>query len=422
MIKPNKHSLAISLILSAAAVSVLLIGLNTVYQPDELSWTSWGLYEWLINYQAGFVRRGLIGELIHQLFFNAEVKAMNYLAFLLGVLYVGFFTQLILVNRVRLSAGLLLVFAPTGFVWMAIANEYYFRKEMLFYIAILSVAAAYRYWRNRPTKGMALLVLGLISLFSLVLPFVHEAYVFFCGLIFYLIIQRLTTAAYGARQALLLTRLFIAVNILLFLLMSAFKGNVQISQSIWTSLSATARHFSANDEISGGIASISWSLLGGVAMPVQAVLSGMGSYYLLPLALVFIIIGYLFAEKAGKSIGAAYSNPVFIANFTLVFATFLPLFILGWDWGRWVVGIFVVLTVMIYSDLLIALNPQQLSILRAFLQKNARTLFVCAVLLLSVVTKTPECCISGSGGTLLNNKLVKLAIAEFKQLKNAEGK
>ncbi|QWF71016.1 hypothetical protein KEF85_00505 [Methylomonas paludis] len=415
--KPAKYDkLIILAVLIAAAVAVTLISLNTLVKPDELTWTPWAFYEWMINYQAGFVRRGLVGELVQRFYFNHEAQALNYLAFFSGILFIGFSIQQILINPQVRQTALLYSFAPTGFFWIAVANEYYFRKEILFYLAIFLVSALYRSWYSRRSKWLAILVLGLIILFSSVLPFVHEAYPFFCGLIFVSIIQKIITANYGKAKASLAIQVFIAANLLMFVFMSINKGNVLISQQIWASLSVDARHFSNNNQISGGIASIGWSLLGGVALPVHAILSGMGSYYLFPLLLVYLITGYIYASLAEQPLFVAYTKPVFISNFVLVFVGFLPLFMLGWDWGRWIVGIFVVLSALIYSNLLIELPQQTLIAVTGFLQKRLKAIFLIAILLISLVTKTPECCISGSGATLWDNKLVTLLI---KTLKNS---
>src|SRR5205085_9892783 len=45
--------------------ALLLVAAHTVLSPaNSLQWSSWAYSEWLISYEAGFVRRGLAGTLI----------------------------------------------------------------------------------------------------------------------------------------------------------------------------------------------------------------------------------------------------------------------------------------------------------------------------------------------------------------------
>jgi len=74
---------ALILILSFA-FGIWVIWNNSVENPYILRWNSWAFYEWLINYEGGFVRRGLVGTIIIKLFYGNEVFAVNILVFFIA--------------------------------------------------------------------------------------------------------------------------------------------------------------------------------------------------------------------------------------------------------------------------------------------------------------------------------------------------
>ncbi len=389
------------IVVSTGLLSWLLIWSNTLFNPTALKWNAWAFYEWLINYQAGFIRRGLVGEFIQHWFYNKETTALNYTAFVLGSAYLAFSLQLTLSSVRYAGAALIYVFSPCGFFWAAIANEYYFRKEMCFYLAIFILAALYRKWSKTPnSSSLAAAILTLIILFSLVLPLIHEASVFFCTLIFALILFNILNFRYGRDTAGSGLRGFLLLNLMIFILLSCFKGDAEQSRQIWASLSPAAQRFSAG-RLSGGIAALGWSLTQAMQLPKQILWSGIGLYYLYPLALVYLINGYIQARLQQRSPAQVYASADFIGNFVLVFVCFLPLFVLGWDWGRWIFGINLVFSVMIFSGL--QLSFQGFCALPAglFVRKHAGTLFVSLLLLISLFSRSPECCIKALGSSYL---------------------
>jgi hypothetical protein len=406
--------LAIALTLLAAVISLILIWMNTIRNPGSLNWNEWAFYEWLVNYQTGFVRRGLSGEILQRFFYGREVEAINYLAFFLGACYVFFSANQALQIKSSAKDTLLYVFAPMGFFSIAVSNEYFYRKEILFFCAILGVAALFRAWNGGSKRYFAWWIYIVILLSSLVFPLVHEAYVFYCTLFFSLILSRVAAYHAGEVKSKKIVIAYIAFNVLFFLALSVFKGRPSQGMQIWESLSPAAKSFSTSGGISGGISAIGWSTVQGIKLPLTIILSGTGLYYIFPLALVYLIVAFIKSSLDGKRLLEVCSLPIFIGNFLLVFITFAPLFVLGWDWGRWVLGIFVVFSTMVFSGLLVDLNFQSKvnSPLMRFI-KRKEALFA-LLFLISFFTRTPECCIVGSGASLLINKLTVSLVQNFK--------
>ena len=97
--------------------------------------TDWTTSEWLINYHGGFVRRGLIGELLLQInqFINISPR---YLVYIFEVLLLSSYYYLIIkfLKKVKFSPILvLIIFSPLAFIYPVAETETLARKEILLF-------------------------------------------------------------------------------------------------------------------------------------------------------------------------------------------------------------------------------------------------------------------------------------------------
>ena len=125
----------------AILVYLILIFLSTINcaYSAYIQRNNWIIGDWLINYQAGFIRRGFIGELIYQI---AHFSSINpgLIVIFIQILFYGLFflfSFLLLNKQKSLFPYLLLIFSPFLFTFQinGIAGGY--RKEIIFF-AILS--------------------------------------------------------------------------------------------------------------------------------------------------------------------------------------------------------------------------------------------------------------------------------------------
>jgi hypothetical protein len=388
-----------TIVIAAGSLSLYLLWRNTIQSPATLNWDNWHFFEWLINYQGGFVRRGLIGELIHRYFYNNEVQAINYLVFVLGGMFVMFSSAMALILKDSAQATLLYIFAPSGYLVMMVSNQYYYKKEMVFYVSIFVVTFLFLSWRKYQLTILRVSILAVICASSIVLPLIHEGFLFFCVLYFSLVLNSVLKELLDTRQLRIALWSFVGFNIFVFTVLGMFKGNALQAVSIWSSLSVTARAVMANSEMSGAIGAIGWSVLTGLSKSVRTILSGLGTYYVFPLVLVFLIVGYIYSCIRRSDLLLTYQNPKFLANFTFVCLTFLPLFILGDDFGRWIVGIFVVFSTIMISDLMVPL-PNNVPHAWIPSEKSKKMIYFLTLLVISVLTIIPECCIGRSAGAI----------------------
>lgn len=199
---------------------------------DTESFESWGASEVLINYEGGFVRRGLLGQilffisknfhidiiwmvkvicllflLIVVIFFVFHFKKKNYALYILPLCF--FLGGPIITGGPLLMGGII-------------------RKDYLIIIILISIIYIY----NNPgiTKILKFLFVNILFVFILL---THEMFAFITLPIFYLLLLN------GKKNITSFTTSFIFIlpAFIAFCVAIVFKGTPQIAQAIWDSLS-----------------------------------------------------------------------------------------------------------------------------------------------------------------------------------------
>ena len=190
-------------------------------------YTSPQITEFLINYQGGFVRRGLMGEIL--LFFaknlNINVEWTIKIICLLALGWVCFFFV-----RQFLQKGYSIYILPLCFfLGMGILSYYWVRKDYLFFCVFIPVLWLYNK-ENLSVFAKALIVNAL--LFFIILS--HEVIVFFALPVLYvLLFNQFKTK--GILQSLVLSFLWLLPSIFAFILTLLYHGDAQTAQTIWNS-------------------------------------------------------------------------------------------------------------------------------------------------------------------------------------------
>lgn len=114
-------------------ISVYLLNFKFLYPTD------WTTSEWLINYQGGFVRRGLIGEILFQInkIFEINLRFLVYYfqIFLLLLFYLLFY---FFIKNIKFNYYLLILFlSPALLIFSLAANDVLVRKETLLFISYI---------------------------------------------------------------------------------------------------------------------------------------------------------------------------------------------------------------------------------------------------------------------------------------------
>ena len=134
------------------------------------------LGDWLVNYEGGFTRRGLFGEIILNLVNLLGLNVINFTFCLVIFVYLIFiYLFLKLINQRNLDLWLiLLIFSPATFLFNFYDPLAIGRKEFLFFIFFL----VYVFYRNERYSKF------ILPLFALCLTLTHELFVFLTPLLF----------------------------------------------------------------------------------------------------------------------------------------------------------------------------------------------------------------------------------------------
>lgn len=200
---------------------------------NDCLYGSWHISDWLINYEGGFVRRGLCGEILYGLY-QVHPYPVRDMILILG--FIGFFFFMVLLiglfRREGWSPMLLiapyLIQIPTflgiGLFWL--------RKDHWLLLLAYGIFYSYtRYIRHRD-----ILSLVAMQFLSVVVLLIHEAAFFFT---FPLLIVHYFLVTYRkirfVGKSLGTAVLFFLPAVLTMGAVCLFKGNQAVAEAIWTS-------------------------------------------------------------------------------------------------------------------------------------------------------------------------------------------
>jgi hypothetical protein len=323
-------------------LSLILSGFWMLGDFSQIRFNGWPLSEWLINYQGGFVRRGLIGEVLYRLFPHESLIPKIYqLTFYLYFIYTIIFLRLYQLSKIRnLSLLILLLLIPGGIFQMSITASFYTRKEILFLILLGLLCLIYfkiqRSHQKNPLLWIWLFVL-LAYLGGVILTLSHEAYLFmsfpFVITLFWLLksqYPREPILRWGFRG-------FLVLIPMIFLLCTIWHGSVDISENIWDSLVLIDREIISPHSpytVYGAIAGIGWLKIQNLSTLYSVIVSGGWVYWLFFATVNYLLIHYclertLVMESRQKSL-----QIVSILSMPLIGS--MTMFFIGSDWGRWI--------------------------------------------------------------------------------------
>lgn len=303
---------------------------------------SWNISEFLINYQGGFVRRGLTGEIILNLYKYIGIKPYTTILFTCISAYI---ILIVFFVRSFIKNGYPIFILPfVFFLGNPIINDFWVRKDVLiilFFIAII----------NFSIKKSDLQLI-LINLFFIIGLLIYEPLGFFCfPILFLLLINK--NNGFNKTNSLIK---FISISKLLpsiftFFCVLYFKGSPIVSNQIWNSWKPVVFPIqNKNDNlIPAAINGLSWSLKQGISFTGNTLLNFQNNIYA-PIAwlLILLLIYYLLTNisilnlkivnyKLYKDFNITNFSKATTSNILIIqLFAIIPLFILGWDYGRWV--------------------------------------------------------------------------------------
>ena len=366
-----------SLIKLLIFISSVIIIVNFFYFVKEQSLNQYA--DWLINYQGGFVRRGLIGEIFYQIHKIFSIRLDVVVFFFVSFFYLFFLRNFfIIVEKIKVNfINLLLIFNPLSFFYPVMDEKVSGRKDIIYFF-FLSLVCLYLKKINYSWQKYFIILISIITIFS------HTGFIFLVPfyLVFFIIINN------KKKLIILLKDIFIIIITLTFGTLLIFQ-NQNISyeniQLICNSLSNFVRPDCAN---TGYISTLNWSVDYNLMLKEKLWMKKnynlvYSIFFIVLFAPLLIALNYSYYKRKDKI------NILFI-TFVLLIFTF-PLYYIGVDYGRYMHLTYI-------SFILIYFTSLQEKILETKLpkflnQKNFNPKIILLVIFLYGFTFTiPHCC------------------------------
>ena len=402
----NSRSLSILRFIALALCIEIPLILSYFWMTGDFSvprFNVWPISEWLINYQAGFIRRGLLGEILLRIYSPSGLIRPLYIAmFFSYVIYTATFILVYLKSGIRNGNVLLVAILIQGGIFhMGMTSDFYTRKENIFLIFFAIQCLLYLQIKSAPISLQKYwLAIYLASLFivtpSLVL--VHEAYIFLSFPISALLLWILALERPQDRYLRLAVGLLFCETLIMFLICSVFHGDIAMSQLIWDSLPLTDRlqlSPAAPYSTFGAIGSLGWGFNQHLSTLYGVVSSG-GIFIWIFFAFGnALVLSYIYIAIDPPKINGSPSQ--YLHWICIGFLVLTPMFLVGSDWGRWIASIsnqlILLMFVLRQSDLFFKpdMNPLpiQLSLFKRFI---SRTFLFWLCVAYGLIFQMPECC------------------------------
>lgn len=349
----NKSYLQTFILIVVVEFSVLLAGFWMLGDYDVKRFNVWPISEWLINYQAGFVRRGLMGEVLRQLnhpdpilpFLNPIILSFYY-AYV--VIYISIYLQSKIRSWLVLIMGLLI---PGGIFHMATGTLFYPRKEILFLIHFGLLCLLYMRIQAAPYFGKSHNIIAFVSIAiigGVLLTLIHEPYLFMgypvTALLFFILHKENPNNRYAKWG--LYTYLSMMLGI--FLLCSYYHGDFVTSQVIWDSYTLSDRVSLAPVApytAAFATAGLGWSLAQHFSTIYGVYLTGTWIIWLFFLFANALVLIYMTIKIQDAIKRRAYADIVgsqvqtissYLTYVLLAFCISLTMFLIASDYGRWI--------------------------------------------------------------------------------------
>lgn len=307
----------------ATAALSLPVGANT-----------WQVSEWLINYQGGFVRRGLTGDI---LFFCSQIMSIPPQILAVFISLVAYVFVLHTTLRSPILQNNVLVFSPLA-LGSAVYSEYLIRKDFLIAASVVILARMYL------IRNTSILNWILIQCLCTAIILTHEAAFFIiCAVILVCRLDKRDKERLQCKSELFLEALKnYSVPSLVMLVTMLNKGDLNTAEGIVASLNElygnTFGSYCCYERLPGAINALAWDSERARSKVSTLWMDGD----------VLQIRNFLWVGFAGaqyyvyrRLLTSDADKATFTNTLIAVFCCALPLFFVATDYGRWLNLIFV---------------------------------------------------------------------------------
>lgn len=294
--------------------------------------------EWLINYEGGFVRRGITGQ---SLYFFEQICLFDVRFVIVLIIIILSCIVLLLLLHICKKEGWPILLIPSGCCLGFTIFNLFGRRDLLSLLITFFIFLLYR--KTRSEKGgnyvIAFYGLGILQLL------IHEASFFYTFPILMLDTYMQNRCDYSFKKNLTECVFRFSPILVSMLLVSVFHGNHDMADQIWASWKMVFMAYpdgTDNEIVGSGLQYLDSSLLSAAKYHLSvAYKGGLNPAYWRCLLVFFnyISIYYLYTRINSVNMGIHSSHKtdnVFLSNtFIVQFICMIPMFtILSCDWGR----------------------------------------------------------------------------------------
>ena len=290
--------------------------------------TDWTTSEWLINYQGGFTRRGLIGEILVQInsFLNFEIRNLVFI-FEIILLFTYYFYIINFFKKVEFSPIIILIiFSPLGFLFPVTETEAIARKEVLLFFLYLLYLSSILKGNQKLTYSILILGLPIVNL-------VWDGNIFY---IFFFIYTFFISKIKSNKKEVIIFCISLIPYLISSIILITTKSNDQMLEEMCKAI---------NEPCFGAMNFLDYSFKD----QMNYGLSRLKIVYLIRYLFIFVICFFpflfIFYDQKNKI-------EIFLGYIVCVIPTFIFLYI-SFDWGRYlnVLYIFSVLTLIFLLEI-----------------------------------------------------------------------
>ena len=310
-------------------------------------YSMYSVSDWLINYEAGFVRRGLLGQLLFDAY---QLWPFNVRVFILSLPLVFSPLLFALLFKVFYKEG----WPPTVVFTVCCMGAFSFspavRRDYLVLIMAGLIFFLVSRWLSTKGRGRRTALFVAFTMLSFVLVLCYEPAVFIAFPLLFLAVKK----EYGLRRTLLLAMPVVFVCAVVFL----SRGGTAMAETIWQSWSPCFQRFpfpGGDGSVGLGVGALGWDMLPTFSFHLRMAYIGTDPLWLTALLIVYMLAGtyYLVVNldvamipfwpklPAHAATTPPFGHPyVFDARgmgnvLLLQFLAMLPMFtVLSCDWGR----------------------------------------------------------------------------------------
>ncbi len=313
----------------------VIIGRNT------LDYGTFDISDWLINYEGGFVRRGLIG---HLLWAMEQYHLYDVRVLITIIVFLTSMAILLLIVRIFIKEGWSILIIPTGMLLGFTLFGLGGRRDMLSLLLTYVLFMLLKY--STTNNGRNVIWSFLFYVISILQILIHEASFFYTFPIMLLFAyQYMKNKKLTISKISMICLLYFMPILTTMIITCIFKGDSLIAAIIWNSWKDVFINYpcySGTAEIGAGVEALSWGAQETFLNHLKAGYIGVNtpSYMRIVVVIFNLVVTYFLVSRIDTVNMGLYKkkhmDKVLMSNILLVqFVVMIPMFtVLSCDWGR----------------------------------------------------------------------------------------